>query len=158
MQPTPDVVAAAQAAARKWGVPASVTLAQWADESGWGQHMPPGSNNPFGMKAPLNKAGVPLTPFVDSATTEVEHGVVVHIEAPFRKFVSLDEAFDAHAELLATAPVYAPAMRVKIDPVAFSRALVGRYATDPDYAKKLLAIMRGSDLYQYDVPPTATAA
>jgi flagellum-specific peptidoglycan hydrolase FlgJ len=30
------VVPAAQASGRKWGVPASVTLAQWIPESSWG--------------------------------------------------------------------------------------------------------------------------
>lgn len=47
----PEVIAAAQAAPARWGAPASITMAQWALESGGGQHMPKGSNNPFGIKA-----------------------------------------------------------------------------------------------------------
>src|SRR5262249_27834764 len=47
----PDaILSAAIAARRKFGVPISVTLAQWALESDWGTKMPPESNNPFGMK------------------------------------------------------------------------------------------------------------
>jgi flagellum-specific peptidoglycan hydrolase FlgJ len=155
MQPTPDVVAAAQAATRKWGVPASVTLAQWALESGWGKDMPPGSFNPFGIKARLNKAGQPLEPAVAAATTEDVDGQVRRVTAWFRKFPSLEAAFDDHGELLATAAVYAPAMAVRTSPDAFARMLTGRYATDPAYAGKLLAVMNGSNLYKYDVASAA---
>lgn len=155
MQPTPDVIAAAQASARKWGVPASVSLAQWADESSWGRDMPAESNNPFGIKARLNGAGVALDPYVEAATTEVVHGQVVHIHAPFRKFDSIADAFDHHAELLATAPVYRPVMAEAGNPDAFAQALTGRYATDPKYGDKLIAIMRGSNLYRLDAPAQA---
>src|ERR1039458_8854383 len=46
------VVAAAQAAQRKWRVPASVTLAQWIFESSWGtSELARTANNYFGIKA-----------------------------------------------------------------------------------------------------------
>jgi flagellum-specific peptidoglycan hydrolase FlgJ len=157
-QPPAQEVAAAQAAARKWRVPASVQLAQWALESGWGAHEPEGSNNPFGVKARVNGYGVPVDPFVEGATTEVVDGKVQHIAAPFRKFASLEDAFDHHAELLATAKVYAPAMAVVASPNAFAMALTGRYATAPGYGALLIAVMKGSNLYQYDAPPPPTAA
>lgn len=149
MQPTPDVIAAAQAAARKWRVPSSVSLAQWALESGWGSHMPDGSLNPFGMKAR------PGDPYVIALTREVLNGQTVEVHAAFRKFASIADAFDAHAELLATAPIYRPAMSVAASPEAFARMLTGRYATDPGYGGKLIAVMQGSNLYQYDVPTGA---
>src|SRR3954451_14996587 len=50
-QVPPDVIQAAIVSHRRWNVPASVTLAQWVVESAWGASMPPGSNNPFGIKA-----------------------------------------------------------------------------------------------------------
>lgn len=160
MQPTPDVVAAAQDAARKWGVPASVSLAQWALESGWGKNMPAASFNPFGIKARLNPNGIPIDPYVDANTAEVLGKQVVHITAPFRKFGSIAEAFDYHAELLATAQVYEPAMAVAAKPDMFAQRLTGRYATDPGYGRKLIQIMQGSNLYRYDVPsgPPPSAA
>ena len=46
------IIAAAQAAQHKWQVPASVSLAQWIIESGWGAHEPAGSNNPIGIIDP----------------------------------------------------------------------------------------------------------
>lgn len=153
MQPSEDVAMAAQAAMRKWRVPASVSLAQWALESNWGRNMPAGSNNPFGIKARLNPNGIPIDPYVDANTTEVLGRQVVHINAPFRKFGSIAEAFDYHADLLATGHVYAPAMAVAGKPDAFAQMLTGRYATDPGYGRKLVQIMQGSDLYQYDLWP-----
>ena len=50
------LIDAAQAAQQKWGIPASVTLGQWAIESAYGQAMPEGSHNPFGIKASGNSA------------------------------------------------------------------------------------------------------
>jgi flagellum-specific peptidoglycan hydrolase FlgJ len=143
-----DIIAAAQAAEAKWKIPASISLAQWALESGWGHHMPPDSNNPFGMKAR------PGDPSVSVQTREVDqHGHDYYITAPFRRFASIAEAFDLHASLLATAPVYAPARACLPDANAFADALTGRYATDPTYGKALRAIMQGWDLYQYNAAP-----
>ena len=143
----PDIIAAAQAAQRKWRIPTSISLAQWALESGWGQHMPPGSNNPFGMKAS------PGNPFVTVKTREVDqHRREYWIDAPFRRFDSIADAFDFHARLLATATVYGQAREELPDADGFALALTGRYATDPTYGKALIAIMRGADLYRYDAP------
>ena len=141
----PDIIAAAREAQRKWKIPASISLAQWAVESGWGKHMPPGSNNPFGMKAR------PGDPFVTVRTREQDHqGHDYFIQAAFRKFASIAEAFDAHGALL-NKPVYAKAREALPDPDKFADALTGVYATHRGYGKALKAVMHGSNLYQYDV-------
>ena len=127
----PDVVDAAVQSKMKWSVPASITIAQWAVESAWGASMPPDSNNPFGIKA------VGDQPAVESRTREVVSGESITINAKFRKFETLAEAFDQHGKLLATAPVYKPAMAKKDDPEAFADALTGVYATDPQYGTTL---------------------
>ena len=49
-----NIIAAAQAAQTQYRVPASVSVAQWAFESGWGAHAP--GNNPFGIKTTAAKA------------------------------------------------------------------------------------------------------
>jgi flagellum-specific peptidoglycan hydrolase FlgJ len=144
MTPPDDIIAAARAAEKKWGIPAAISIAQWALESGWGRHMPPGSNNPFGIKAR------PGEPSVIVPTREVIHGRSVIVEAPFRRFASIAEAFDRHGELLATAPAYARARAFEKAPDAFADALTGVYATDPHYGTLLHAIMRGANLYRYD--------
>jgi hypothetical protein len=141
---TQDVVVAAQNSHKTWKIPTSVTLAQWALESGWGQHMPPGSFNPFGMKAANGQ------PFVAVSTREVLHGQSVTVIARFRKFASFDEAFDQHGQLLATRPPYAHAMTLVGNPNAFADALTGVYATDPEYGTLLKSLMQSHNLYQYN--------
>jgi flagellum-specific peptidoglycan hydrolase FlgJ len=120
-------------------------LAQWSLESNFGRVMPPGSNNPFGIKA------APGEPFVIAQTAEYVNGKQVFVQAKFRKFDTLADAFDRHGKLLATAQVYAKARHVATDPDAFARALQGVYATDPQYANKLIARMKQYNLYKYDL-------
>ena len=139
-----EVVEAAVASRVKWSVPASITMAQWAVESAWGAAMPPDSNNPFGIKAVGNQ------PAVESATREVVSGETIVIQAKFRKFASLSEAFDLHGRLLATAPVYAPAMQNKDDPEAFADALTGVYATDPAYGTTLKYVIKTYNFTLHD--------
>lgn len=148
----PAIIAAAQFAHRTTGIPASVSLAQWALESGWGQHMPPGTNNCFGVKATGSELGVEVE------THEVVNGDVVTIRARFRTYPSMAAAFEEHAELLAR-PLYAEAQKLLPDAVAFCHAIAPpnrpAYATDPSYGAKLEALIRQHDLTQFDVLPGA---
>jgi len=139
-----DIIDAAVLSQRRWRVPASVTLAQWVVESAWGASVPPGSNNPFGIKAGPNQ------PSVESPTREVVNGASVTLIARFRAFSSLTEAFDEHGRLLATNPSYATAMRNAGDPAAFADALNGIYATDPEYSTALKWVMRTYNFIRYD--------
>ena len=141
------VIAAAQASQARWRVPASVSIAQWALESGWGAHAP--GNNPFGIKA---MPGLAVQSF---ATHEVVHGHLVPCTAQFAAFTDLAQAFDVHAKLIATARVYAGAMHVLPDVAAFVAAMAAHYATDPAYAAKIMAMIRGHGLAQYDTPKGA---
>ncbi|ODN70166.1 Exo-glucosaminidase LytG precursor [Methylobrevis pamukkalensis] len=138
------VIRAAQRSNATWGVPVSVILAQFILESAGGKKMPPGSNNPFGIKARSDE------PAVSATTIEVEGGAAQSVVAKFRKFASFDEAFDHHGRLLATSKYYVGAMAVKHDPVAFCHALTGIYATDPHYGDKLVAVIGKYALTQYD--------
>ncbi len=140
----PDIVAAAQAANRTWHIPASITIAQWMVESGWGKHMPTGSNNPFGIKAAAGQ------PYVEANTREEVHGQSVMMVQRFRKFDSIADAFDQHGKLLATARPYAHARSVLPDPNAFADALTGVYATDHNYGTMLKKQIRTYNLTQYD--------
>lgn len=141
-----DVIRAAQATQRRWGVPASVTLAQWAIESGYGKHMPSGSNNPFGIKARKDQ------PRVSAWTTEFIGGKSVKVQEPFRAFSSLEEAFMDHGRLLGSVGVYARARKFMGDADAFADALTGVYATDPNYGAKLKKIMHDNNLYAFNAP------
>jgi flagellum-specific peptidoglycan hydrolase FlgJ len=149
-QPPPDIIAAAQLAAERWGIPASVLLAQWALESGWGAHMPGGSNNPFGEKAS------PGDRSVEELTDEVIDGQKVTLKQPFRAFLSINDAFDFHAEHLATSHWYIPARACLPDVAKFCEALGGgtpqhpSYSTSPTYGATLMRIINGSNLERYD--------
>lgn len=141
----PDVIAAAQAASKKWGVPASTQLAQWAIESGWGAHAP--GNNPFGMKPRAGKND----PQQMLMTTEYSKlRGYYKVPQPFRVFPSIAAAFDAHAELIATAPVYAKAIAQLPNVGAFIDLMAARYATDPAYAAKLKSFITGQGLSKFD--------
>jgi Mannosyl-glycoprotein endo-beta-N-acetylglucosaminidase len=150
-----EVIAAAQAAQRKWGVWASVSLAQFGVESSWGRAMPPGSNNPFGIKAVAGQASVVCR------TREVINGRSVYVNAAFAKYANFAEAFDAHGKLLATHPqYYGQAMKYAWGKPGgnaedFIRGL-SRFASDPNYVATLLTVARNNHLYQYDTLPGAT--
>jgi hypothetical protein len=148
---TPEIIADAQASQRKWKVvPAAVSIAQYGIESGWGAHEPPGSNNPFGIKA------VPGQPSVTVPTREFVGGRYITINAAFAAYPSVADAFDAHAELLATSHYYIAARAAVANGIteastnAFAEALTGIYANAPGYGDSLIALMKAQNLYQYD--------
>jgi len=146
------IVKAAQASQKNWGIPASVSLAQWCLESNWGKAMPPGSNNPFGIKA------TPGDAYVEAVTHEVVKGIRIKVVAKFKKFASINEAFDQHGRLLATARAYEKARASEGNPDAFADALTGVYATDPNYGTSLKRIMKTYNLYEYDLVSAATSS
>ncbi len=145
-----EVIEAAQAAQAKWRIPASISLAQWALESGFGHHLPSGSNNPFGIKA--NKQDLASGNYVNAMTSEFVNGKEVRLPQPFRKFPNLIEAFDFHGQLLATGRAYAEARAQIPDAHKFAKALDHHYATDPNYSKKLINnYIDPYNLTQYDL-------
>jgi len=144
--PPPDVVAAAQQAQQETGVPASVTLGQWAVESGYGAHAP--GNNPFGIKA---KKGEPSN--LLWTHEKAAHGSgLVRVQQSFRKYDSMEEAFKAHGELLSKR--YPLAMAHTDDPDAFVAGLEAdphhSYATDPNYVSKIDSAIAKNNYKQYD--------
>ena len=140
----PEVISAATASRTRWNIPTSVTIAQWVVESAWGAAVPPGSNNPFGIKPAEDQ------PAVESPTREVIDGHSVTVTARFRKFSSLAEAFDQYGKLLATAAVYKTAMAQTQEPDGFAAALTGIYATDPQYGFTQKWVIHNYGFIHYD--------
>ncbi len=135
----------AAASFRATGVPASVTLAQAALETGWGAATIGDAKNLFGIKG-TGPAGSVTVP-----TQEWENGRYITINSSFRKYNTWQESFDDHAKLVTTASRYANCLNYRNDPDQFARELQkAGYATDPEYANKLISIMRANNLYQYD--------
>jgi flagellum-specific peptidoglycan hydrolase FlgJ len=145
------VAPGAVAAQRLYGVPASVTIAQAIDESGWGQSsLAAGSHNLFGIKGSGPAGSVTLP------TQEFEGGQWITINAQFAAYRNDAESIAGHAALLATSGYYGKAMADRADPDAFANDLTGVYATDPNYGATLITLMKTYNLYQYDTAPPAS--
>jgi flagellum-specific peptidoglycan hydrolase FlgJ len=141
------------AAQQRYGVPASVTIAQAIEESAWGQSsLAAQYHNLFGIKG-TGPAGSVTLP-----TQEYENGSWVTVGAQFAVYHNDAESIADHAELLATSGYYARAMADRAYPDAFANDLTGVYATDPGYGANLIALMKLYNLYQYDTAPTAAPA
>lgn len=126
---------AAQANERKYGVPALVTLAQAAVESGWGAHAP--HYNFFGIKAYGNWKGKVQT----LTTQEYVNGQWITIQDKFRAYDSPKQAFEDHARFLRENSRYANAFRYK-DPYRFAQEVArAGYATAPEYYSILAGLI-----------------
>jgi len=152
-------VPAAMASMRLTGVPASITLAQGALESAWGlSDLAQEANNYFGIKATQGED------YAEFPTTECVHDVKEHVLAKFAKYVSVADAYAAHAHLLSAIPRYAPAMAVRHDPAQFALELQNcGYSTSEDehgnkiYASQLMQLVKEFNLTQYDIEPEPPA-
>jgi flagellar protein FlgJ len=131
----------AEAAARELGVDPRAIVAQAALETGWGRSRPAdaqgGSNNLFGIKAGGSWNGAAVA----SLTTEYDAGVAHRELASFRAYTSAQEGVQDYVSLLRDNPRYSAALNTGQDVRAFATALQrGGYATDPDYANKLMSV------------------
>ena len=140
----------AQASQQDTGVPACVTLAQAILESNWGQSkLSREAFNYFGIK-PFRASD----PYIEMTTTEYDRGRPLKVLARFRRFASPKECFEFRGRWLSRSQRYAPCMEVKDDPLEFCARLAQcGYATDPEYAKKLVAVILAFDLQKFDLPP-----
>lgn len=130
----------------KYNLPASVCIAQAILESGWGRYCI-GQFNYFGRK--WNGWGN----YVRQQTTEYENGEYVTIYDKFQSYESLEDAIRDWCVLIKEEPAYAEALAVWENGWCvedFVWALAPVYATDPDYARKIIATMEANDLYRFD--------
>ena len=147
-----QVAAGAMATQRRYGIPASVTIAQAIDESGWGQSLlATRDHNLFGIKG-TGPAGSDLQP-----TVEFVGGRLVGATASFRMYHDIGQSIEAHGRLLANSAYYTHAMAQKHSPNDFAAALTGVYATDPTYGAKLVELMQRYELYRFDAAARADA-
>lgn len=137
---------------RSTGMSAALQTAQAILETGWGQSVPVDkytgkfSHNLFGIK------GTGTNGSVVSNTWEVYNGVSFRIDANFRAYNDVDEAWADHKEFLLTLSRYAPFRLVMHDYAEGAWALKrSGYATDPQYAIKLLDLIIRYDLWALDM-------
>jgi len=136
-----QVMPHAQAAARELGVDARAVVAQAALETGWGTSQPAdsggASHNLFGIKAGGSWQGASVT----SDTTEYSSGRPGTESARFRSYEDIAESVADYVRVIRENPRYAAALNTGGDVRAFATALQrGGYATDPEYANKLVAV------------------
>ncbi|SAL49610.1 flagellar rod assembly protein/muramidase FlgJ [Caballeronia peredens] len=138
------LAAPAQAASAATGIPARFIIGQAALESGWGKREIKSANgatshNIFGIKATSNWTGKT----VDSVTTEYVNGRPQKVVERFRAYDSYEEALTDYASVIKNNPRYAPVIQASRDVAGFAHGMQkAGYATDPQYAKKLISIMR----------------
>jgi hypothetical protein len=140
---------AAQRSYKVTGVPASVSVAQAILESDWGRsRLTRQGNNLFGIKA-LSAPGTAGT--ISLATWEHLDGSDVVLQQPFRAYYTLEESVVDHAQFFIRNRRYADALAVGNDARAFASAIqADGYATDPNYADKLIQLMDRYSLYRFD--------
>ncbi len=125
------------------GVEPRVLLAQAALETGWGQAVSrtaegASSHNLFNIKADERWDGARTV----VATLEFEAGIPRRQFATFRAYDSFEASFQDYVDFLRTSPRYQPALERAADGEAYIRSLHDAgYATDPDYAAKVIDIM-----------------
>ena len=140
-----ELAAVAATAASSLGVAPRALMAQAALESGWGKHvirMPDGtsSHNYFGIKASRGWTGQT----VKVPTTEYIGGRAVTVNASFRAYPDAHSAFRDYVDFIANNPRYEKALEHGANAAQYARQLqAAGYATDPNYANKIMAILSG---------------
>ena len=124
-------------------LPVSVCVAQAALESGWGKYRI-GNYNLFGRK--YNGSGS----YIEEVTEEYINGEWLTVTAKFQDYTSLGEAVEDWCILITQEPAYALCLDFLDNVEQFVYTLAPVYATDPNYADKILATINANNLTQYD--------
>ncbi|MCG8323952.1 MAG: flagellar assembly peptidoglycan hydrolase FlgJ [Thiotrichales bacterium] len=133
----------AEKVAAQLGIDTNVLIAQSALETGWGKKIirnsdGTSSHNLFGIKSHRDWQG----PSARVNTVEYVDGTMQKTRDSFRVYESYADSFADYAEFLASNPRYQDAMNKTGNSHEFIRALqTAGYATDPQYADKVLDIM-----------------
>jgi flagellar protein FlgJ len=136
------ILPAATDAGARLGVDPATIVAHAALETGWGKSVPMAADgrpsfNLFGIKAGGSWKGETA----NHVTQEFQGGRMQTVSADFRSYASPEHSLGDYVKLLESSPRYAQALGTGSDAGAFARALQrGGYATDPDYANKLVAV------------------
>ena len=138
-------IKAARASSAESGLPAGITVAQAALESAWGKSaLSRQANNYFGIKAHGKHI------YVEMQTTEVVAGQRHRVNARFAAYDNMQQCFADRDRLIRTSAFYAEARAKASEPESFVRALAKHWATDPNYAEKILRIYRENNLDKLD--------
>jgi peptidoglycan hydrolase FlgJ len=141
---------AAKQTAQVLGLDPLALIAQAALETGWGQRMITGDNgeqsfNFFGIKA--NNGWQGKTAVVN--TLEYRQGVAQKEQATFRSYSSPEQSLHDYSQFIQNNPRYQQAVKVTQDTEQyFTQLQAAGYATDPAYAKKIMAVYQSPAIEQ----------
>lgn len=146
----------AQRAAEKLGVPLRAVMAHAALETGWGRHVTRDADgrpslNLFGIKTGAQWDGAS----VQASTQEFRDGAFGRETADFRAYGSLAASFDDYANFLGGQRRYAAVAGAGSVRDFASGLQKAGYATDPDYAHKLMRVARSATLDEALAGPAA---
>lgn len=150
MQPNDFINAigpAARTSAATTKIPASFTVAEAALESGWGSSgLVVNAMNLFGIKADPSWQG----PTWSCPTREYLNGQWVMVPAAWRKYSGWLGSISDHAQFLLTNPRYQPAFAYTSGSTFAQAIAAAGYATDPEYATKIISIIKTHNLSALD--------
>jgi flagellar rod assembly protein/muramidase FlgJ len=128
-------------------IPASFTAAEAALESGWGKsRLSTDGKNLFGVKADKAWRGDVLS----INTLEFINGEPKNVPANWRRYQSWQECIDDHAAFLRDNPRYSECFKSQ-NGEEFARAVAAAgYATDPNYAEKIISVIHAHNLLELD--------
>ena len=132
----------AQRAAESLNIDPKALLAQAAVETGWGQYVmhqgDSSAHNLFGIKADSRWDG----DAVKVSTLEYRDGTAHKEQTQFRRYDSYSESMHDYVDFIQSNPRYSEALNQTQDPQQYFTALQqAGYATDPNYANKVLKVM-----------------
>jgi len=148
----------AEEAAARIGVDPKVLVAQAALETGWGKSVMRSdsggnSHNLFGIKATSSWKGDQAR----AITSEFRDGQMVKETAQFRSYDSYADSFHDLVSTLQNNDRYQGVVKSADNPEQFVKELQkAGYATDPNYASKISAIVKQMQAYQDYARATAT--
>ncbi|MDA9557171.1 flagellar assembly peptidoglycan hydrolase FlgJ [Vibrio sp.] len=133
----------AEKAASMLGIDSTLLLAQAALETGWGQKVIKNagqqSHNLFNIKADPSWQGQSIA----KQTLEYHDNVPVQQKAAFRSYESYQESFEDYINFLNSNPRYSETLAGNKESKDFIQNLhQAGYATDPDYASKVLSVQK----------------
>lgn len=138
------------------GVLSSITIAQAILESNWGRSgLTVKANNLFGLKGSYKGQSVKMR----TAEQRID-GTIYYIDAQFRKYPSWIESIADHSTLFTNGVswnrnLYRPVIEANYYKDAAEQLQTCGYATDVNYARKLIAIIEQHNLSQYDKYPSS---
>lgn len=145
-----EIAPHAQKVQKEHGILASITISQAILESNWGESkLAKDGNNLFGIKGSYQGASIKLP------TKEHNGFVWVGTDAVFRAYPGWYESMNDHALLFVKGPSWNPHLygglikEYDFEKAAIALGKTG-YSSDPEYAAKLIELIKKANLNKYD--------